>query len=84
MGNFQEVAKVNLNLKAHSKQVACLAFSTDSMKAVTASKDGTWAVWNLDVRYHLNEDPKLLLQSHQVCTCLRCYSTVVVCVVSLH
>lgn len=65
-GVFQEVAKVNLNLKAHAKQVSCVAFSADSRRAATASKDGTWAVWNLDVRYHLNEDAKKLLQARQV------------------
>lgn len=64
---MQEVVKVNLNLKAHSKGVTCLAFASDSSRAVTASKDGTWAVWNLQVRYHLNEDPKLLSQQSQVC-----------------
>jgi len=40
---------------------------------VTASKDGTWRVWNINVRYHQQEDPKNLLQRQQeVITALRC------------
>jgi len=27
----------------------------------TTSKDGTWKLWKIDVRYHLGEDPKCLL-----------------------
>lgn len=65
-GAVTEVAKVNLDLKAHSRQVTCLAFSPDCNKAATASKDGTWAVWNLAVRYHMNEDPRKLVQKPQV------------------
>jgi hypothetical protein len=36
-----------------------MAFSPEGNKAVTASKDKTWAVWNLDVRYAQDEDPKV-------------------------
>ena len=43
----------------------CLDFSPDSKRAVTASKDGTWCIWNIDVRYKMDEDPKRLLQSPQ-------------------
>lgn len=32
---------------------------------VTSSKDGTWRVWNIDVRFHQQEDPKCLLQQPQ-------------------
>lgn len=42
-------------------QVYCLDFSPEETKAVTASKDGTWVVWNIDVRYAMDEDPKVLL-----------------------
>ena len=34
--------------------------------AVTSSRDGTWKVWDLDVRFAQNEDPKVL-HSH-ACT----------------
>ena len=46
-------------------QVYCLAFSPDSKQAVTASKDGTLAIWNIDVRYRQQEDPKILLKRDQ-------------------
>lgn len=48
------------DLKGHSSQVTALAFSPDGTRAVTSSKDGTWRVWKLDVRYSLNEDAKCL------------------------
>ena len=52
-------------LQGHKSQVLCLAFSPDSTKMATASKDGTWRVWNIDVRFHQQEDPKCLLQQPQ-------------------
>lgn len=44
-GAVSQVAKSNLSLKGHSGQVTALAFSPDDMRAVTASKDGTWGIW---------------------------------------
>ena len=32
---------------------------------VTSSKDGTWRVWNIDVRYHQQEDAKCILHHKQ-------------------
>ena len=65
-GAITQVAKSNLSLKGHSGQVTALAFSADDTRAVTASKDGTWGVWDLNVRYKLNEDAKRLLRQVQV------------------
>ena len=42
-----------------------MAFSTDSTRAITASKDGTYKLWSLDVRYQLNEDAKCLFSRDQ-------------------
>lgn len=42
-----------------SPQVFCLDFSPDLTKAVTASGDGLLKVWNINVRYHMDEDPKV-------------------------
>jgi WD40 repeat protein len=50
-----------MELKGHKSQVLAVSFSPDSRRAVTVSKDGTLRVWNIDVRYHLAEDPKTLL-----------------------
>ena len=40
-------------------QVLALDFDLEGTRAVTASKDGTWAVWNINVRYAQDEDPKV-------------------------
>ena len=61
-GSFVD-AKMVMVLKGHSSQVKCVGFSGDSYKAVTASMDGTLAIWNIDVRYHLNEDAKRVLKA---------------------
>ncbi len=42
-----------------------MAFSPDSTRAMTASKDGTYKLWSLDVRYQLNEDAKCLYTRDQ-------------------
>ncbi|KAK9819711.1 hypothetical protein WJX72_001552 [[Myrmecia] bisecta] len=72
-GNFQGCSKV-MDLKGHKSQVMCLSFSPDSSRMVTASKDGTWCVWNIAVRYWLQEDPKQLLKRPQEVPANRCYT----------
>lgn len=55
----------------HSAAVHCVDFggcspnvlSTETKDAATASKDGTCKVWNVDVRYKFNEDPKCRYKS---------------------
>eukprot|EP00798_Chlamydomonas_sp_ICE-L_P005050 gene5050-34839_t len=59
-GGFTGAGKA-MDLKGHKSQVMCTAFSPDNRKAITASKDGTLRVWNIDVRYSFSEDPKTLL-----------------------
>ncbi|CAI7750580.1 unnamed protein product [Closterium sp. NIES-53] len=56
-GAIQSVTRV-MQLKGHKSAVTWLAFTWDSKGMVTASKDGTIKIWNIDVRYHLDEDPK--------------------------
>jgi WD40 repeat protein len=58
-GAVKEVPKV-MQLKGHKGAVYWLSFTDDSKRIVTSSKDGTIKVWNIDVRYHLDEDPKCL------------------------
>lgn len=50
-----------MDLKGHRSQIMTAAFSPDNKRAVTASKDLTLRVWNIDVRYTLSEDPKTLV-----------------------
>jgi WD40 repeat protein len=48
-----------LALKLQSA-VTWLCFTWDSEGIITASKDGSIRVWNINVRYHMDEDPKCL------------------------
>lgn len=59
-----------------SLQVLSVAFSLDGTRMVTSSKDGTWAVWNIAVRYKQQEDPKRLLSCMQEVTAPHLYSYV--------
>jgi len=59
-GAFRGAFKA-MELKGHKSQVMCAAISADNKRAVTASKDGTLRVWNINVRYELEEDPKSTL-----------------------
>ncbi len=52
-------------VQGHKRQVMCIAFSPDNSRAAIASQDGTWSVWNIDVRFRQQEDPKRLLQETQ-------------------
>ncbi|KAF8032394.1 hypothetical protein BT93_D1341 [Corymbia citriodora subsp. variegata] len=58
-GSVKGVTKV-MQLKGHKSAVTWLCFTPNSEQIVTASKDGSIRVWNINVRYHLDEDPKTL------------------------
>ncbi|KAJ4805874.1 Transducin beta-like protein 2 [Rhynchospora pubera] len=58
-GSVKEVIKV-MQLKGHKSAVTSLCFLPNSEQILTASKDGTIRIWNINVRYHLDEDPKTL------------------------
>ncbi|KAA8520514.1 hypothetical protein F0562_014770 [Nyssa sinensis] len=58
-GSVKEVLRV-MQLKGHKSAVTWLCFAPDSEKIITASKDGSIRIWNINVRYHLDEDPKTL------------------------
>ncbi|GLT51925.1 hypothetical protein SLA2020_252960 [Shorea laevis] len=58
-GSVKEVMNV-MQLKGHKSAVTWLCFSTNSEHIITASKDGSIRIWNINVRYHLDEDPKTL------------------------
>ncbi|XP_003387911.1 PREDICTED: transducin beta-like protein 2 [Amphimedon queenslandica] len=57
---FQSVNRA-MDLKGHLAGVVSVSFSQDSKKALTLSKDITFKLWNIDVSYSLNEDPRVLL-----------------------
>ncbi|XWS32328.1 hypothetical protein CRYUN_Cryun23aG0150200 [Craigia yunnanensis] len=58
-GSVKEVSKV-MQLKGHKSAVTWLCFFPNSEQIITASKDGSIRIWNINVRYHLDEDPKTL------------------------
>ena len=58
VGTFTGI-KLAMALKGHKSKVYCLDFSPDLSKVVTASGDGLLKVWNINVRYHMDEDPKV-------------------------
>ncbi|XP_038860602.1 transducin beta-like protein 2 isoform X3 [Salvelinus namaycush] len=58
-GEFKEVARA-FDLKGHSAGVHSFAFSNDSRRMATVSKDGTWRLWDTDVEYKKQQDPYLL------------------------
>ncbi|KAG9445394.1 hypothetical protein H6P81_016734 [Aristolochia fimbriata] len=58
-GSVKEVARV-MQLKGHKSAVTWLCFTPNSEQIITTSKDGTMRIWNINVRYHLDEDPKTL------------------------
>ncbi|KAH9525717.1 Transducin beta-like protein 2 [Bulinus truncatus] len=58
-GTFKEVKRA-FELKGHSAAVYSFDFNMDARRMASVSKDGTWKFWDTDVRYDLNQDPKLL------------------------
>ncbi|XP_053412180.1 transducin beta-like protein 2 isoform X1 [Nycticebus coucang] len=62
-GDFQEVVRA-FELKGHSAAVYSFAFSSDSRRMASISKDGTWKLWDIDVEYKKQQDPYLLRTGH--------------------
>uniref|UniRef100_A0A6N2MJK2 Anaphase-promoting complex subunit 4 WD40 domain-containing protein n=1 Tax=Salix viminalis TaxID=40686 RepID=A0A6N2MJK2_SALVM len=56
-GRFIAAAAFTADVKS---AVTWLCFTPDSEQIITASKDGSIRIWNINVRYHLDEDPKTL------------------------
>ncbi|NXG14353.1 TBL2 protein, partial [Grallaria varia] len=59
-GEFRGVTRA-FELKGHTAGVISFAFSNDSRRMATVSKDGTWKFWNTDVEYKKHQDPFVLL-----------------------
>jgi len=55
-GQFDQVHRA-LELKGHKRGINYLGFSKDGTHVATASKDGSWRLWRVNVRYNIGEDP---------------------------
>ncbi|KAK6736964.1 hypothetical protein RB195_019575 [Necator americanus] len=58
-GVFQD-AKKAFNLKGHDSGVFCVAFNSDSSRAITVSRDGCWRVFDTDIRYQAGQEAQVL------------------------
>ncbi|MCL7035711.1 hypothetical protein MKW94_026730 [Papaver nudicaule] len=58
-GTIKEITGA-MELKGHTSDVTWLCFSPNSERIITASKDGTVRIWNINVRYDFFENPKIL------------------------
>ncbi|XP_077150634.1 transducin beta-like protein 2 [Ranitomeya variabilis] len=58
-GEFREASRA-FELTGHSAGVCGFAFSNDSSRMASVSKDGTWKLWKTDVEYKKQQDPYLL------------------------
>jgi len=58
---FERVDHV-MSLAGHKRGTTCVAFGPNNETAATISFDGTWRLWNINVQYKLQEDPKVLYE----------------------
>ncbi|ESO98166.1 hypothetical protein LOTGIDRAFT_239070 [Lottia gigantea] len=58
-GSFKE-SKRAYELKGHNSGVNCFSFSNDSCRVATVSKDNTWKLFDTDVKFEMDQEPKLL------------------------
>ncbi|XP_064459196.1 transducin beta-like protein 2 isoform X2 [Ornithodoros turicata] len=58
-GEFKEVKRA-FELKGHTSGVFCFAFSNDSTRMVSVSRDGTWKLWDCNIEYQKGQEPYLL------------------------
>ncbi|KAH8042186.1 hypothetical protein HPB51_021270 [Rhipicephalus microplus] len=50
-GDFKEVKRA-FELKGHTSGVFCFAFSNDSSRMASVSRDGTWKLWDCNSEYN--------------------------------
>ncbi|XP_013777302.1 transducin beta-like protein 2 [Limulus polyphemus] len=60
-GDFKEVKRA-FELKGHSAGVYSFAFSNDSSRMASVSKDQTWRLWDTNIEYQKGQEPYLLLK----------------------
>ncbi|VDM48442.1 unnamed protein product [Toxocara canis] len=58
-GEFVDVKRA-FELKGHRSGVMSFAFNQNSSRCVTASKDGTWKIFDTDIRYNQGEEARMI------------------------
>lgn len=58
-GEFQDVFRA-FELKGHTSGIFSFDFNQDSRRMISVSKDGTWRLYDTDIRYQHGQDPYLL------------------------
>lgn len=58
-GEFTKATKA-MTLSGHKGQVMGVSISSDSTHACTLATDGTFRIWDITVRYNLDEDPRCI------------------------
>lgn len=66
-GRFTEIQKAisGHSIDLHKKTITWLDFTQDSNFLLSCSLDCTWKVWDIDVKYKLNEDSKCVLTAKE-------------------
>ncbi|CAG0886288.1 unnamed protein product [Darwinula stevensoni] len=58
-GEFSGLVRA-FELKGHNSGVYSFGFNTDSTKAATVSKDGTWKLYDTNIEYEKGQEPHLI------------------------
>uniref|UniRef100_A0A0K8R7B8 Putative salivary protein antigen p40 n=1 Tax=Ixodes ricinus TaxID=34613 RepID=A0A0K8R7B8_IXORI len=70
-GEFKEVKRA-FELKGHTSGVFSFAFSNDSSRMASVSRDGTWKLWDCNIEYQKGQEPYLLTTGEFPCTTPSC------------
>ncbi|XP_042146980.1 transducin beta-like protein 2 isoform X4 [Ixodes scapularis] len=70
-GEFKEVKRA-FELKGHTSGVFSFAFSNDSTRMASVSRDGTWKLWDCNIEYQKGQEPYLLTTGEFPCTTPSC------------
>ncbi len=52
--------ETSISIQGHTSGVYAFDFNQDSTRAITASRDGSWKLYDTDIRYQQGEEPKQL------------------------
>jgi len=67
-GDFEKVQRA-FDLPGHRSGVYSFAFSADSGRIATVSKDGTWKVFDTNIEYSKGQDPEIIISGEYSFDC---------------